>query len=56
MDGSDKNFAPFLTALDEADRRKFLDRYTAELSEAYPALPNGLVLLRSPRLFVLAQP
>jgi trans-aconitate 2-methyltransferase len=48
--------APFLTALDEADRRKFLDRYAAELSEAYPALPNGLVLLRSPRLFVLAQP
>jgi trans-aconitate 2-methyltransferase len=48
--------APFLTALDEADRRKFLDRYAAELSEAYPALPNGLVLLRSRRLFVLAQP
>ena len=48
--------APFLTALDEADRHKFLDRYAAELSEAYPALPNGLVLLRSPQLFVLAQP
>jgi trans-aconitate 2-methyltransferase len=48
--------APFLTALDEADRHKFLDRYAAELSEAYPALPSGFVLLRSPRLFVLAQP
>lgn len=47
---------PFLSALDEHDRRKFLDRYAAELSEAYPALPNGGVLLRSPRIFVLAQP
>ena len=47
--------APFLTALDEADRRKFLDRYAAELSEAYPALPDGLVLLRSRQLFMLAQ-
>ena len=48
--------APFLSALDENDRRKFLDRYAAELREAYPPLPNGLVLLRSPRIFVLAQP
>ncbi len=29
--------APFLAALDEADSRKFLDRYAAELREAYPA-------------------
>ena len=50
------SLAPFLTALDEADRRKFLDRYTAELRQAYPALPDGRVLLRSRRLFVLAQP
>ena len=48
--------APFLSALDENDRRKFLDRYAAELREAYPPLPNGLVLLRSPQIFVLAQP
>ena len=48
--------APFLAALDEADRREFLDRYAAELSEAYPALPSGGVLLRSRRLFILAQP
>jgi trans-aconitate 2-methyltransferase len=48
--------APFLAALDEADRREFLDRYAAELSEAYPALPGGGVLLRSRRLFILAQP
>lgn len=48
--------APFLTALEEADRRKFLDRYTAELRQAYSTLPDGRVLLRSRRLFVLAQP
>ena len=49
------SLAPFLTALDEADRRKFLDRYSAELRQAYPALPDGEVLLRSRRLFILAQ-
>jgi trans-aconitate 2-methyltransferase len=48
--------APFLSVLDEGDRRKFLARYAAELQEAYPSLPNGGVLLRSRQLFVLAQP
>jgi trans-aconitate 2-methyltransferase len=47
--------APFLAPLDEAERRKFLARYAAELREAYPAQPDGAVLLRSRRLFVLAQ-
>ena len=41
------SLAPFLAALDAADRREFLDRYAAELREAYPALPDGGVLLRS---------
>ena len=50
------SLAPFLAALDQADRRAFLDRYAAELREAYPALPDGRVLLRSRRLFILAQP
>ena len=36
--------APFLSALNEADRREFLDRYADELREAYAALPNGGVL------------
>ena len=49
------SLAPFLSVLSEVDRRKFLDRYAAELDEAYPALPNGRVLLRSRQLFVLAQ-
>jgi trans-aconitate 2-methyltransferase len=47
--------APFLAPLDEAERRKFLARYAAELRKAYPAQPDGAVLLRSRRLFVLAQ-
>jgi trans-aconitate 2-methyltransferase len=50
------SLAPFLAALDESDRREFLDRYASELREAYPTLPDGGVLLRSRRLFILAQP
>ena len=48
--------APFLTALEKSDRREFLNRYAAELHEAYPTLPDGGVLLRSRQLFILAQP
>jgi trans-aconitate 2-methyltransferase len=47
--------APFLAPLEPADRRKFLARYAAELKEAYPAEPDGRVLLRLRRLFVVAQ-
>ena len=50
------SLTPFLTPLSEADRGKFLDRYAAELRQAYPALPSGEVLFRSQRLFILAQP
>ncbi len=50
------SLAPFLEPLGEADRREFLDRYAAGLHEAYPTLPDGRVLLRSRRLFVVAQP
>ncbi len=49
------SLSPFLAPLDSADRRKFLARYAAELDEAYPAAPDGRVLLRLRRLFVLAQ-
>lgn len=41
--------------LDEASRRRFLDRYVTELARAYPAQPDGKVLLRFPRIFVLAR-
>jgi trans-aconitate 2-methyltransferase len=48
--------APFLSVLNAVDRSTFLDRYAAELKEAYPALPDGRVLIRSRQLFALAQP
>ena len=47
--------APFLAPLEPVDRRKFLARYAAELKEAYPAEPDGRVLIRLRRLFVVAQ-
>ncbi len=47
--------APFLAPLDPNSRRQFLDRYLGELREAYPAQPGGEVLLRVPRLFVVAR-
>ena len=49
------SLAPFLAPLDEASQRKFLDRYSAELTRAYPAEPDGKVLLRLPRMFFVAQ-
>ena len=49
------SLAPFLAPLDPTDRHKFLARYAAELKEAYPAQPDGSVLHRLRRLFVVAQ-
>ncbi len=49
------SLAPFLAPLDPPERREFLARYAAELKEAYPAQPDGGVLLRHRRLFVLAR-
>jgi trans-aconitate 2-methyltransferase len=45
---------PFLDPLDEAERVSFLERYTAAVAQAYPALPDGTVLLPFPRLFMVA--
>ena len=49
------SLAPFLAALDDKDRRAFLARYAAELDDAYPRAPDGSVLIRLRRLFVLAE-
>ena len=49
------SLAPFLRPLDETSRRRSLDRYGIELARAYPAQPDGKVLLRFPRIFVLAR-
>jgi trans-aconitate 2-methyltransferase len=45
---------PFLEPLDTASRAAYLERYTAAVAEAYPALPDGTVLLPFPRLFMVA--
>ncbi|SNS85650.1 trans-aconitate 2-methyltransferase [Pseudomonas segetis] len=46
---------PFLAKLTAAEQGVFLDDYLARISQAYPALANGTVLLPFPRLFVVAQ-
>ena len=45
---------PFLAPLDDAERAAFLQRYEAEIAQAYPALEDGTVLLPFPRLFIVA--
>ena len=45
---------PFLELLDTASRAAYLERYTAAVALAYPALSDGSVLLPFPRLFVTA--
>ena len=44
---------PFLEPLDAASRAAYLERYTAAVARAYPALADGSVLLPFPRLFMV---
>jgi trans-aconitate 2-methyltransferase len=46
---------PFLAALDTNERRGFLRQYVKELAREYPVQSDGKVLLRIPRLFIVAQ-
>jgi len=46
---------PYLAPLDEAQKVAFLEHYLQAISQAYPALSDGTVLLPFPRLFVVAR-
>jgi trans-aconitate 2-methyltransferase len=45
---------PFLAPLTDSEKSAFLDEYLARITQAYPALPDGTVLLPFPRLFIIA--
>jgi trans-aconitate 2-methyltransferase len=45
---------PFLDPLDASERALYLSRYEGEIAAAYPAEPDGVVLLPFPRLFIVA--
>lgn len=45
---------PFLAPLDAGEKSAFIEAYLARITEAYPALRDGSVLLAFPRLFIIA--
>jgi trans-aconitate 2-methyltransferase len=45
---------PFIAPLGDEEREEFLIRYRSAVARAYPAKPDGGVLLPFPRLFIIA--
>jgi trans-aconitate 2-methyltransferase len=45
---------PYIESLTEVERSAYLERYTAAIASAYPAIADGSVLLPFPRLFMTA--
>ncbi len=45
---------PYLGPLDAREREAYLERYLSAIRDAYPAQPDGTVLLPFPRLFIVA--
>lgn len=46
---------PYLDPLDELMRGIFIDAYRANLAKAYPEMLDGKVLMRFPRIFLVAE-
>jgi trans-aconitate 2-methyltransferase len=52
---SSTGLRPFLNLLVAAEQKAFVENYRMRLASAYPALNDGRVMLRFPRLFIVAQ-